>query len=464
MCNTLSNFRVLYVHCRIFALVVIITLLSLTTGVRAQNPEWIVYNTENSELPANQVIELAFDPRGALWIGTRRGGLAKFDGETWNVYTQDNSGLPSNTVKALAFDDRGDLWVGTGDGLSLFDGQRWSVFTTENTDLPYHAIHALAVDPQGPLWIGTGRFYDLGGGGLAKLERKYFRWTVYTTDNSDLPGNQILALAIDAQGILWVGTEQGLAKFDGKTWTVYTSDNRALPGGPVPALACDAQGTIWIGTGGGGVIRFDGTAWTVYTAKNSELPSDTVNALAIDAQGILWVGTEQGLAKFDGKTWTVYTSDNSGLPDHWVWALTPDIQGNLWIGTLSRGVAVYREGGVLFPEQATKVEDLVGIWKSWYVGSLVYMQIEADGTCKRSPTLELLKDGISGSQGTFWFEGGDLKITEPSAEVLGYGPGTYEVWVRKRDGKVVHLSFHVIKDSASGRAQDLSKGMTRVEP
>jgi ligand-binding sensor domain-containing protein len=443
-------------------------LLSLATGGHAQAPEWVVYNTDNSELPGNEVIELAFDPAEALWIGTRSDGLARFDGETWTVYNMANSQLQSNTIPALAFDAQGELWIGTGDGLGLFDGKNWYVFTTESTDLPYDAIHALAVDAGGELWIGTGNFYGEGGGGLAKFDKKIFKWArkesfmMYNTKNSDLPGDQILSLAIDARGRLWVGTATGkVARFDGNTWTVYTSDNPGRPWGPVPALVCDAQGTTWIGTDGGGVARFDGTNWTVYSTRNSGLPNNNVHALALDPQGNIWVGTERGVAKFDGEVWSVFTPDNSGLPDYWIWALTLDIQDNLWIGTMSGGVAVYREGGVLSPEKATRVEDLVGIWEGWYMGSVAYRQFEADGTLKCAAKVEWLEDSSRLTySGKFWFEGEILKITASGQPATG----VYEVWVRKKDGKTVHLSFHDMGDLDHLRAYDWGRGMTRVEP
>ena len=446
----------------LWALGVIIMLLSLTTGGRAQTPEWLVYNTANSELPGNQVLELVCDPRGAIWIGTYLHGLAKFDGETWTVYTQDNSGLSSKTVQAMAFDDRSDLWVGTSNGLGLFDGQIWLKFTPENSDVPYPAIHALAFDTQGMLWVGTGIFHDVGGGGLAKLNRRSLQGDVYTTKNSDLPDDQILSLAVDGQERLWIGTVNGkVAMFDGNTWTVYTSDDPGRPWGPVPALVCDAQGTIWAGTDGGGLARFDGTTWTGYTTHNSELPDNEVHALAIDAQGILWAGTSNGLAKFDEETWTVYTSDNSGLPNDRVWALASDLQENLWIGTELGGVAIYREGGVLFPEQATGIDDLVGIWKGWFQGTVAYRQFEADGTLKCAlGKIERLQNPSSLMySGRFWFESGLLKITE----TLQPNPGAYKVLVRKRDGQPVHLSFHDMGDPDPIRAYDWGRGMTRVE-
>ena len=94
--------------------------------------------------------------------------------------------------------------------------------------------------------------------------------------------------------------------------------------------------------------------WIVYNTGNSGLPSNYVFCLAFDAPGNLWIGTGQffayggrGLAKFDGESWTVYDTANSGLPSDYVNSLAIGEQGNIWIGTAGRGLAVYREGGVI---------------------------------------------------------------------------------------------------------------------
>jgi len=89
--------------------------------------------------------------------------------------------------------------------------------------------------------------------------------------------------------------------------------------------------------------------WTVYNTSNSNLLSKYVNAIAIDRQGNKWIGTHwRGLAKFDGVNWTVYNASNSGLPYNYICAIAIDGRGNKWIGTL-KGIAVYREGGVILP-------------------------------------------------------------------------------------------------------------------
>ena len=111
---------------------------------------------------------------------------------------------------------------------------------------------------------------------------------------------------MDAQGHLWIGTypadgsvASGLAQFDGEHWTVYTTENSGLQGNDIRALACDVQGNLWIGTRrdyrhSGGLAKFDGQYWTVYTTENSGLPSNEVNELTFDAQGNLWIGTLGG--------------------------------------------------------------------------------------------------------------------------------------------------------------------------
>jgi ligand-binding sensor domain-containing protein len=76
-------------------------------------------------------------------------------------------------------------------------------------------------------------------------------WTVYNNSNSGLPNNTVKAIAIDGQGNKWIGTNSGLAKFDGVNWTVYNNSNSGLPDNNVLAIAIDGQGNKWIGTGGG---------------------------------------------------------------------------------------------------------------------------------------------------------------------------------------------------------------------
>ena len=79
-------------------------------------------------------------------------------------------------------------------------------------------------------------------------------WSVFTSENSDLPNRQVLALAPGADGALWAGTDGGLARLDKEgRWQTYSkaSTKGGLPGDTVWALAPGADGALWAGTDGG---------------------------------------------------------------------------------------------------------------------------------------------------------------------------------------------------------------------
>jgi ligand-binding sensor domain-containing protein len=212
---------------------------------------WQVFNTDNSNLPFNSVRALLSDKKGGVWISsgtledeTNNGALAHFKADgSWQIFNTDNSNLPSNNVSSLLSDDQGGLWVGTSEGIAHLkkDGS-WQVFK-DNLNLSENRVIALLSDEQGGIWIGTL------GGGLAHL-KKDGSWQVFNEDNSNLPDSFVTALHLDAQGGLWIGTfGAGLAqlKKDG-SWQVFNEDNSNLPSNYVTALLLDAQGEIWIGT------------------------------------------------------------------------------------------------------------------------------------------------------------------------------------------------------------------------
>ena len=109
---------------------------------------------------------------------------------------------------------------------------------------------------------------------------------------------------------------------------------------------------------------------------------------------------------------------------------------------------------------ASKVEDLIGIWKTQCMGEVAYMQFKADGTVNLASTVEELESTPIMS-GTFWFEGTGFNINDN----IHYGKGIYEVRVQKEGDKPIHLSFIVINDlNNPNRVCDLIRGMSRVEP
>jgi hypothetical protein len=212
----------------------------------------------------------------------------------------------------------------------------WTVYDTSNSGLPYNGVTAVALDREGVVWVGTGRWYAFAGGGLARFDGE--EWTVYNTSNSPLPGNDHLNLAVDSEDRVWSGTETGLSAFDGQNWAVYRTSNSPLPDNQAGAPTFDAQGSAWIATGAG-LAQFDGQNWTVYDYTNSGMPSGLVTGLAMDSQGVLWIGTfGSGLVRFDGQIWTRYHTGNSGLTNNSISFMATAPDGTLWMGTYGGGL------------------------------------------------------------------------------------------------------------------------------
>ena len=161
----------------------------------------------------------------------------------------------------------------------------------------------------------------------------------------------IHAIIQDHFGFLWIGTEDGLNRYDGYNFKIYrpnSEDPDTINDRWVTALVEDSQGYLWIGTRLGGLNRYNPTtdSFTHYL-NNLENPdslsSDHINVLLEDSQGYLWVGTENGLNRFDPHTGLFRHFRNNpkvgtSISGNDITALFEDDQGTLWIGTESGGL------------------------------------------------------------------------------------------------------------------------------
>jgi len=159
-------------------------------------------------------------------------------------------------------------------------------------------------------------------------------------DGTDgLVSQSVYALCQDREGNIWLGTEGGVSKYDGRSFTSYT-EHDGLVDNFMTAILQDRHGDIWFATGtwqgARGVSRFDGEKFTGYGPAEG-LASNMVNDILEDSEGLLWFATEEGLSKFDGEKFRNFTTKN-GLPHDAILALHQDPQGYLWLGT-KKGVS-----------------------------------------------------------------------------------------------------------------------------
>jgi len=261
------------------------------------------------------VLSLALDREGNLWVGTDGDGLKRVKRKLF-MSPANLSPLPAQSV---ARDGTGGVWVAfNANGLAY-----WRTNAAQHFGVGYlQNAWSVLVDRRQTVWAGTR------GEGLFQLQNGAFQ----SADGAGALGAQIFALYEDPRGVIWAGTQNGLAAGDGRTWKLYTTRD-GLPENTVRAIAADPAGNLWIGTESQGLARFKDNAFTVFPAGENGPPGNDISTLFVDRGGALWVGTSgHGLAKLENGRWTHF-STKDGLAGNSISYIIEDATGNLWIGS-----------------------------------------------------------------------------------------------------------------------------------
>jgi len=162
-----------------------------------------------------------------------------------------------------------------------------------------------------------------------------------------LSQNSVTAIVQDTLGYIWLGTENGLNKFNGYQIATYfhniDSDFSILPGS-IKDIVVDKYNQLWIANRGGlNCFNQELDEFYAYLADNNDslsIPCNTVNCLLIDSEGFLWVGTSRGLSrtesqisKTNSKTHLTFKSLSAKLSDKQILFLYEDFEKNIWVGT-----------------------------------------------------------------------------------------------------------------------------------
>jgi diguanylate cyclase (GGDEF)-like protein len=205
------------------------------------------YRTESGYL-AERVSSMAFDHEHRLWaVGTGgcfRSRTAVEKGE-FSFDRMNIPGMPSHTFfRDVVVDSSGTIWIASSRGLAAFDGTRWRVFTVQDglksSDL---GVVALA---QGAVWIA---YRDALG--MARIQGSGTHLTNISTQDG-LHSDQIYAITSDLKGRIWVSTDMGLDELDAGKWKHYGSEDGLIWNDTDSlALNVDSEDNVWIGTSAG---------------------------------------------------------------------------------------------------------------------------------------------------------------------------------------------------------------------
>jgi len=252
---------------------------------------------------------------GTVWVGTWDSGLAKFDPVSGSFkhyqFDPDNEdSISSDLVMSLLTDHDDQLWIGTlGGGLNQFDRKnnrftRYQYDETDPTTLVDNQVTSIVQDDKGRLWILTM-------GGLSRKDPGVSGFVNYPISENGI-GGPLVAGMVDGDH-LWIGTwGAGLYLLDLSisanldpnmaTWKVIKNDpesKNSLSDNSIWVIHKSGDGLIWLGTQGG-LNRYDPqTESFKHYNENNGFRNTTILGILEDDLGNLWVTTNNGLVKFD---------------------------------------------------------------------------------------------------------------------------------------------------------------------
>jgi diguanylate cyclase (GGDEF)-like protein len=313
-------------------------------GVSVINPanlaiDSVLPSTRPGGLLDGNVIALAADSDGRVWLGLKDHGLAILDPDRGVITPFGQPGeILAGGVIGLAAAPDGSVWLGGVSGPSLF-----RVFGTKLIRPPFHtenigpirAIMPLA----GQLWLGAGPLIDYDP---ASGEARIFRHDANEDSLIDDSVGTMLAAGADR---IWVGTRRGLELFSRDSgqfrhFNHRSGDPQSLPGDLVSCLLTDRRGRLWVGTLGSGLAiseklaAIDKPIFRSISAATG-LPNDNIGALQEDNQGRIWASTADGLAVIDPDNFSVEAldlGDGVVIQAYWVAASAKLPDGTLLFG------------------------------------------------------------------------------------------------------------------------------------
>ena len=316
--------------------------------LRTERPRLLRYREGafQDTLPDREQMETAIT---AMCLGNH--GEALFSGHVSDVVRYSNGKFlrlvsKAETFRALVISmaetPDGRVWMGTREAglISLSEGRISPVVE----GLPDRKINCLLPFSDGQLWIGT--------------DNGVVRWNGTKLTSSGVPAAlnhiQVIAMVRDRESNIWIGTNRGLYRIN--SHGVLSPEKRDNgPGAPVTALYEDREGNLWVG-GAQGIDRFRDNAFLTYSLS-SQLPSDNYGSLYADAERRTWFAPSGG-----GLYWLKDTQiepvTNAGLSADVVYSIAGG-GGEVWVGRQQRGLTRLRPRGSSFAADTyTKAEGL----------------------------------------------------------------------------------------------------------
>lgn len=253
------------------------------------------------------------DRNGMLWISTDQ-GLSVFERGQFRHVSPDQ--IPLGTVWKVLRDSRNRLWVTGSFGVRVGDGRTFTAVPNFN-----EYVYAVAEDRQGRMWFGGRRVLA----SYASGDTAPARWPPAREQ-------RVYDVVIDTGGALWIALREGVRQLDISNPASIVERTRVgtangAANAQVWALAFDAAGSLWMGTDTRGILRWNGRELQSVDPDRRRA-WDPVWWLMRDSRNNVWAGTSVGLTRYRR---TAFRSERQGLTITGTWAIRGDADGTPWL-------------------------------------------------------------------------------------------------------------------------------------
>jgi ligand-binding sensor domain-containing protein/signal transduction histidine kinase len=286
----------------------------------------------NPDAPAlTHVLGLTSDPEGSLWVRLRRPTLLRYQNGSFEEAMR-RLGRPRATVSAMARARDGSLllWVLEGEGRAIvLRGERFQTLAAP-VGFSRSPVLALAEGHDGAIWVGTR------DAGLYRLHD-----TRTEAVNKGLPDLKVNSIVAGDDGQLWVGTDGGVVRWDG-TRLSQEGVPPELAGVQALAMTVDQDSNLWVGTSARGLLRVNRHGVAAWQEPGTR-QVDAITAIFEDREGSLWVGSGHGLQRLRDSAFLTYSLPE-GLPADGGNVVYADLQDRLWVAGADGGLWWWKNG------------------------------------------------------------------------------------------------------------------------
>ncbi|WP_160748287.1 two-component regulator propeller domain-containing protein [Flavobacterium sp. Sd200] len=312
-------------------------------------------------LADNNITSICTDKTGNIWVGTRDKGITVIGNKTRHLQKGPGS-ITSNLIRSVFCDSRGVIWIGTKEGLNCYNPST-GVFSDLSAKVRYTTVFGINEDNEHNILIASWN-------GVYKYKPKQDIFINYSPEKMMLHAHTRVVMQ-DSKGQIWVGCEGiggntgGISvlkqvansdEFKVTAHFVHNEDRNSVSDNRINCIYEDKSGIIWIGTGNG-LDKYDpvNKTFTNLSANDQFLKSSVVSILE-DDKGFLWISHKKGISQLHKKRMSVRTyglQDGLQSQEFSAGAAFKDSNGKMYFGG-NNGFNIFNPDDIL-PEKTLPV-------------------------------------------------------------------------------------------------------------